>query len=91
MILNEEECDDKNVKDGDGCSASCKVESGYICYGSTSTCTAACGNGIVTAPESCDDGNSIGGDGCSAACKLEAGYGCTSATPNVCTLLTPEN
>lgn len=28
-------CDDGNLKDGDGCSASCIVEPGYICSGGT--------------------------------------------------------
>ncbi len=28
---NNEECDDHNTKDGDGCSSTCKVETGYVC------------------------------------------------------------
>jgi hypothetical protein len=28
-------CDDGNLKDGDGCSASCIVEPGYFCSGGT--------------------------------------------------------
>ncbi|MBQ9395317.1 MAG: hypothetical protein IJU23_07340 [Proteobacteria bacterium] len=28
---SDEECDDGNTKDGDGCSASCKIEGGYAC------------------------------------------------------------
>ena len=36
-----EECDDNNYVSGDGCSALCKVESGYICTGEPSVCTLA--------------------------------------------------
>lgn len=34
-----EECDDHNYVSGDGCSALCKVESGYTCTGQPSVCT----------------------------------------------------
>lgn len=33
-----EECDDGNRIDGDGCSANCLVERGYVCTGSPSVC-----------------------------------------------------
>jgi len=36
-----EECDDNNYVSGDGCSALCKIESGYICTGQPSVCTLA--------------------------------------------------
>jgi cysteine-rich repeat protein len=36
-----EECDDNNYASGDGCSALCKVESGYICTGEPSVCVLA--------------------------------------------------
>ena len=36
-----EECDDKNYVSGDGCSALCKIESGWICTGEPSVCTHA--------------------------------------------------
>lgn len=32
-----EGCDDGNTKDGDGCSSSCIVETGYVCYGGNSS------------------------------------------------------
>jgi cysteine-rich repeat protein len=50
-----EGCDDGNDKDADGCSSSCRVESGYKCRNaclnfctrvSPSTCKAQCGDGI---------------------------------------------
>jgi cysteine-rich repeat protein len=34
-------------------------------------CPAACGDGVITAPETCDDNNAMGGDGCSAICRIE--------------------
>lgn len=60
-----EECDDGNRTGGDGCSASCTVES-------------YCGDGNVDPGEQCDDGNNADGDGCSATCTIEfGGQGCT--------------
>ena len=53
-----EDCDDGNVKSGDGCSATCQPEN-------------PCGNGRVDTGESCDDGNRTDGDGCSATCQKE--------------------
>jgi cysteine-rich repeat protein len=56
-----EVCDDGNVVDGDGCSATCASSE-------------RCGNRIVDIGESCDDGNIEDGDGCSADCR--SGEGC---------------
>jgi cysteine-rich repeat protein len=70
-----EACDDGNTTDGDGCSATCTVEVGYTCTGTTpSVCTSPCGNGTVETSngESCDDGNKVSGDGCSASCIIES-------------------
>ncbi len=36
-----EECDDGNKGDGDGCSATCQIESGYVCLGGNSSFVAA--------------------------------------------------
>jgi cysteine-rich repeat protein len=36
-----EQCDDGNDEDGDGCDASCEIESRYACTGSPSTCACA--------------------------------------------------
>ncbi len=33
-----EQCDDGNLGDGDGCSATCTIEAGYTCVGTTSFC-----------------------------------------------------
>ena len=37
----------------------------------SSTCTSACGDGVLAATEECDDGNRVGGDGCSSDCRHE--------------------
>jgi cysteine-rich repeat protein len=47
-------CDDGNVTDGDGCSASCEFE---------------CGNGSIESPEQCDDSNFAFGDTCTPSCR----------------------
>ena len=64
----DESCDDGNVRDGDGCDASCAVECGYLCVqpslangvSTPSNCTQACGNGIVDVAlgETCDTADS---------------------------------
>ncbi len=80
-----EACDDGNFGNGDGCSGSCTVESGYTCSGSMpSVCSTTCGDGIVAGSEGCDDSGTTNGDGCSATCTVESGYHC-SGSPSVCT------
>jgi len=70
-----EACDDGNNVDGDGCSATCTVETGFSCHQTSvdlpSICQKGCGDGTVQSPEECDDGNNVDGDGCSATCTLE--------------------
>jgi cysteine-rich repeat protein len=67
--LIEEQCDDGNTQDGDGCSATCKVE-----IAATDTPppvvaqTPVCGNGRTELGEVCDDGNTLSGDTCSHDC-----------------------
>lgn len=34
----DEVCDDGNTMDGDGCSSTCAVETGFTCMGEPSTC-----------------------------------------------------
>lgn len=52
-----EECDDGNLRSGDGCSSTCGVE--------------LCGNSLVDLNEQCDDGNLQGNDGCNRYCQIE--------------------
>jgi fibro-slime domain-containing protein len=74
-----EDCDDGANKSGDGCSADCKLESGYACDPNGGECMAICGDGAVVGKEACDDKNSTPGDGCSATCALESGWACPTA------------
>ena len=85
-----EQCDDGGTTGGDGCSATCTIETGFTCVGMPSVCTTTCGDGIVAGSEQCDDGNAINGDGCNNSCSVEPGFICTG-TPSVCTSLTPSN
>ena len=57
-----EECDDGNFVGCDGCSPSCRIETGLVC-----------GDGVAEAGcgETCDDGNLASRDGCSATCVAE--------------------
>jgi len=50
-----EECDDSNINIGDGCSADCLIEKGWICKGFPSNCTSVCGDGIQVGFEECDN------------------------------------
>ena len=87
---NNESCDDGNHDDGDGCSSTCGVESGWQCstryyssyypdlsrlYGSMCY-PITCGDRIYSNGEGCDDGNQSNGDGCSSSCTVEYGYHC---------------
>lgn len=55
-----EDCDDGNMKNGDGCSATCKN-------------TNVCGDAKVGPGEECDDGNKDNFDKCDNGCKNGAG------------------
>ena len=59
-----EKCDDGNTNDGDGCSATCTIET-------PAPSTPVCGDGKKEGTEQCDDGNKANGDGCSATCTTE--------------------
>ncbi len=64
-----EECDDANAAGCDGCSATCRIETG-------------CGDGAVCGAETCDDGNRANCDGCSATCAPEPGFLCGDGQVN---------
>ncbi|MFO0712955.1 MAG: DUF4215 domain-containing protein [Sandaracinus sp.] len=76
-----ETCDDMDLMPGDGCDASCHIESGWSCMGEPSVCMALCGNGALDPTEMCDDGALAAGDGCSATCQLEPGWTCPATVP----------
>lgn len=83
ILLAPEACDDGDLTPDDGCSATCAVETGYLCSGAPSQCAIACGDGIIAWGETCDDGGNNSGDGCSASCHTEDGYFCNGA-PSAC-------
>src|SRR5262249_5430343 len=82
-----EDCDDGNTTSGDGCSATCRIESVSRFPGFSrpwhvpAPCITAWADGFVVAPvcgdcvidpgEQCDDGNTTSGAGCSATCQIE--------------------
>ena len=81
-IAGDEDCDDSNTASGDGCSATCEVETGFTCVGEPSNCASNCGDGAITGSEACDDGNAVDGDGCTA-CVIDSGYSCVNE-PSEC-------
>lgn len=85
IVQGAEACDDGARVDGDGCSATCTVEPGWVCSGAPSTCATVCGDGVATPNEGCDDGNTVPDDCCSNTCQpVRIGLACTS-DGNVCT------
>ncbi len=70
-VAGTEACDDGNLADGDGCSATCTVETGWACSGAPSACDTTCGDGIAAGTEECDDGNAVDADACSNACLTQ--------------------
>ncbi|CEL95871.1 unnamed protein product [Vitrella brassicaformis CCMP3155] len=81
--VRSEQCDDGNTVDGDGCSARCHIETGYLCgsTGGVSRCASLCGDAVVAARETCDDGNRFSHDGCSATCDTEPNWSCSPHAP----------
>lgn len=72
-----EQCDDKNDVSGDGCSATCQLEEGWICEAPGLPCVRpVCGDGLVQGTETCDDNNDLAGDGCDGRCLREPGWVC---------------
>ncbi len=65
MLESGEDCDDGGTTPGDGCSASCRVEAGFDCTGSPSSCAPRCGDGMVVAGEECD-GSALAGETCAS-------------------------
>ncbi|MCP3869349.1 MAG: SUMF1/EgtB/PvdO family nonheme iron enzyme, partial [Gammaproteobacteria bacterium] len=72
LAVDDEECDDSNMDDGDGCSSLCRLEPGFACETGGGSChPTVCGDGVEEGSEQCDDGNDLIGDGCTPFCKNE--------------------
>jgi RHS repeat-associated protein len=74
-----EQCDDSNVKSGDGCSETCRFENGWACLTNTKPhrCARTCGDGVVSPDkgEECDEGrrnSNLTPDACREFCKKPA-------------------
>ena len=86
--------DDGNNIDGDGCSSTCIVESGWTWSGGDTTaskCIDKWGDGVVIQSDTvegyCDDGNTNNGDGCSSSWLIETNFACSlanSTTASIC-------
>lgn len=65
--LHTKTCDDGNTKAGDGCDATCNVETYWTCNGGTvstaDVCHPICGDSKKIGNELCDDGNNNHFDG----------------------------
>lgn len=85
-----EQCDDgpQKIGNGDGCSSTCTVETGYSCNANPCTQSKATNDGVplfttncgdnawAEGTEECDDGNTLENDGCTGSCEIQEGYGC---------------
>lgn len=70
-----EVCDDANSQGGDGCSATCQIEAGSVCFQTGQPCLPAttCGDGVLAALEQCEPADA---SGCSTACTVMPGWVC---------------
>ncbi|HVJ96224.1 MAG TPA: DUF4215 domain-containing protein, partial [Acidimicrobiia bacterium] len=80
-LLTTEGCDDGNQIPGDGCSATCTVEEGWVCPTPGLPCEAAkCGDGILAGVEECEHPDGGTATGCTADCKIQDGFDCDPNT-----------
>jgi fibro-slime domain-containing protein len=78
-VSSGEQCDDGDTDAGDGCSATCQVESGYVCPTVGQQCDSVeyCGDGFLRdGAEQCDDGNQSPVDGCDGGCNILPNFIC---------------
>lgn len=91
-LESKELCDDGNVVDGDGCSATCLIRDLHFdCSKPGQACVrwVICGNGKIEGDEVCDDANTASGDGCKSDCSgAEPGFAC--AKPGVACVALPK-
>eukprot|EP01043_Picozoa_sp_COSAG02_P085216 COSAG02_NODE_22902_length_736_cov_1.194662_1_plen_210_part_01 len=96
-----EGCDDSNLADGDGCSASCQIEPGYVCpinyIQGTSVCklpdialvTLAPASRVISVEEGATVDLTIMRSGIERACTEQPLRSCTAKDPNTITCSQP--
>lgn len=83
QVEGQEACDDGGTAPGDGCSATCVVETGWTCDdASPSACAPICGDGHAVGPEACD-----GADLRGRSCEAEGYHGGELACTGQCALV----
>ena len=84
VVAGTEACDDGDTMGGDGCSATCTVESGFMCTGTMpSVCDEVCGDAMVVGSETCD--GAVGITDCATDCPATT-MGTVSCSPTTCTI-----
>src|SRR5689334_23220983 len=71
LVEGTEACDDGNLAPGDGCAATCTVETGYAC--ADGACSPVCGDGMVVGAEVCDGNLDAAHHYCTPDCSGWAG------------------
>ena len=82
-IYSPEEWDDGNLLDGDGCSKTCLIETGYSWSGEPSIWQ-MCGNNKIEGTEECDNANTLSSDGWSNLWAVESGWAWIGSVHSVC-------
>lgn len=72
LIEADEACDDGGRQEGDGCSASCDIESGFVCARAPSLCTSAGVTAVVDPAASCPGNGTDATPFCLMSRALEA-------------------
>ncbi|CAI2384176.1 unnamed protein product [Moneuplotes crassus] len=73
MVTSATYCDDGNNIDGDGCSSTCAVESGYTCQGGSSTTSSTCSGCSVNNCAACVTGDQSTCQTCNSGYSLDNG------------------
>jgi len=79
-----EACDDGNLIDGDGCSATCEIEQCWTCAGEPSTC-APVGSGPCDDGNDCTTNDACSGSTCAGTARPDGSACGTGIDPLACT------
>lgn len=75
-IVGDEACDDGNTTAGDGCSATCAVETGFVCSGAPSTCVMLPANAMCAGATSITGTTTLTGEDVRLGGTPPSGTGC---------------